>query len=524
LWRMTVSHRRLLQWQTAAQAERGSGGLAAHLRAMWPGMLLGLLLLFLSPAVIGRSAGLLWLLSPLTGAALALPTRRSAPLTAGDRAYLRSAAADTFRYYTAFCTAEDHYLPPDNVQEQPPTGTAHRTSPTNIGMALASYTAAADLGFLPREEALVCQGRLLDTLEVLPRCRGHFYNWYDTRSLEPLRPPFVSTVDSGNLYAALLTVRAAAAETGADALVRRLDALMAPMDFSFLYDSDRGLFHICYDGENERCVGGWYDLLASEAMLTSFLAIAKGDVPIKHWRRLSRAQVQKDGYRGLASWSGTMFEYLMPGLFLPLYPGSLLRESSRFCLYVQKRRIPAGQPWGISESAFFSLDPGRCYRYKAHGCAALALKRGQVTELVVSPYSSFLALAIDPSGALRNLRRLERFGARGRFGFWEALDFTPSRCRRERGEPVRCYMAHHVGMSLLAAANVLCDDSIRRRFLAAAPLRAHRLLLQERLPDSGVVIRRDAAPTPEKPPRPGADRWQLRGRGDEAERLCLLSN
>ena len=524
LWRMTVSHRRLLQWQTAAQAEQGSGGLAAHLRAMWPSMLLGLLLLFFSPVIIGRSAGLLWLLSPLTAAALALPARRDQPLSAGDRAYLRAAAEQTFRYYTSFCTRQDHYLPPDNFQEQPPVGPAHRTSPTNIGMALASYVAAADMGFLPWEEALAAVERTLDTLEKLPRCLGHFYNWYDTRSLQPLHPPFVSTVDSGNLYAALLTVRAAAAEAGAQALVRRLDALMAPMDFAPLYDRERGLFHICLDGESRKGAGGWYDLLASEAMLTSYLAIAKGDVPVKHWRRLSRAQLQKDGYRGLASWTGTMFEYLMTELFLPLYQGSLLRESSRFCLYVQKRRVFPGRPWGISESAFFSLDPSRCYRYKAHGCGALALKRGQDAELVVSPYSSFLALAVDPQSAVRNLRRLERFGARGRFGFWEALDFTPSRCRREQGEPVRCYMAHHVGMSLLAAANALCDGSIRRRFLAAAPMRACQLLLQERLPDSAVVIRRDSSPAPEKPPRPLSRRWQLRGGGQVEERLCLMSN
>ena len=248
-----------------------------------------------------------------------------------------------------------------------------------------------------------------------------------------MQPLFISTVDSGNLYAGLLTARQALRGLGEDELAGRVDALMAGMDFSPLYDRERGLFYICFDAEKQRGAGGWYDLMASEAMLTSYIAAAKGDVPVRHWRALSRAQLQKDGYRGLASWTGTMFEYLMPELFLPFYRGSLLFESGRFCLYVQKRRVFAGKPWGVSESAFYSLDPSLSYRYKASGCAALALKRGQDADMVVSPYSSFLALAVDAPGAVKNLRRLERFGARGRFGFIEALDFTPSRSRSGEG-------------------------------------------------------------------------------------------
>jgi cyclic beta-1,2-glucan synthetase len=177
------------------------------------------------------------------------------------------------------------------------------------------------------------------------------------------------------------------------------------MDFAPLFDKRRELFYICYDAEKERGAGGWYDLMASEAMLTSYIALARGQVPLRHWKRLSRAQLQKDGYRGLASWTGTMFEYLMPMLFLPLFRASLLYESARFCLYVQKRRRLPGKPWGISESAFYSLDASLSYRYKAHGCPALALKRGQEADLVVAPYASFLALSVEPLAAVRNLRR-----------------------------------------------------------------------------------------------------------------------
>ena len=525
LWRMLVSHKRLLQWQTAAQSEAGSEGLAAHLKAMWFPAALGLGLLLFSPAIIGRSAGLMWLLSPLAAAALALPAKKESGLSSADRDFLRSAAGENFRYLRDCTTAADHYLPPDNFQEQPPVGLAHRTSPTNIGLALAAAIAAMDMELISAKEAVNYIRPMVSTLEQMPRALGHYYNWYDTRTLRPLEPPFISTVDSGNLYAGLLTTAIALEELGETALAARLRAILEPMDFSPLYDRERCLFYICYDASLGKGAGGWYDLMASEAMLTSYLAIAKGDVPVKHWRRLSRAQLQKDGYRGLASWTGTMFEYLMPMLFLPLYRGSLLSESGRFCLYAQKRRVPTGRPWGVSESAFYSLDPSLSYRYKANGCAALALKRGQDEDLVVSPYSSFLALAVDAESAVKNLRRLTRYGAVGRFGLMEALDFSPSRCRCDSGEKVRCYMAHHIGMSVIAAANALCAGSIQRRFLSAAPMGACSLLLQERLPDHGLVIRRDMAEVPEKPERSMEQRWQLRGGAeDREERLCLLSN
>ena len=523
LWRMLVSHRDLLQWQTAAQSARDPSGLAAHGKALWPGMLPGLALLLLAPVILGKAVGLTWLCAPAAAFALSLPAYREPALGAHDREYLRAAAGEAVAYYLDCMGEEDHFLPPDNFQEQPPVGLAHRTSPTNIGLALLSLAAAVDLDLLGHGEALERIGRTLDTLARLPRFRGHFYNWYDTRSLRPLSPPFLSTVDSGNLCAALLTLREALREWGAEESAARVGELLEPMDFSFLFDAGRGLFYISYDTVQRCGKGGWYDLMASEAMLTSYLALARGDVPRRHWRRLGRGQLQKDGYRGLASWTGTMFEYRMPALFLPYRRGSLLYESGRFCLYAQKRRVPPGRPWGISESAFYSLDAALNYRYKANGCAALALKRGQDRDLVVSPYSSFLALGIDPLGAVRNLRRLEQLGARGRYGFIEALDFSPGRCRGREGEPVRCYMAHHLGMSVLAADNALCGDAMQRRFFSIPAMAAHRLLLEEQLPD-GQVLSRDRSAPPEDGPGRGDPRWRLRGSGDGPQRLCLLSN
>ncbi len=525
LWRMVVSHKKLLQWQTAAQAERGRGGLSACLRAFLPAQVPGLLCLLLSPGILGRAAGLMWLLSPAAAYALSLPARKGAFLSSRDREELLELAEKSFRYYRDFCREEDHFLPPDNFQEQPPVGLAHRSSPTNIGMAMASAVAAEAMGFCPRQEALALLSRITDTLELLPRFRGHFYNWYDTRSLAPLLPAHLSTVDSGNLCAALIAVEQALLSWGEEALAARLRVLSEEMDFSLLYDPRRDLFYISYDTEQARGTGGWYDLLACEAMLTSFLAVARGQAPLKHWRRLGRGLLQKDGYRGLASWTGTMFEYLMPALFLPLIPGSLLQESARFCLYVQKRRRFPGKPWGISESAYYALDPGLSYRYKASGCAELALKRGQDEDLVTAPYAAFLALAVDPAAAVQDLRLFRRWGALGPQGFYDAVDFTPSRCREEEGQIVRCTMAHHVGMSLAAAANCLCGGLLRELFLRDPAMAACLPLLQERMPEGVGVLRRDLSRAPEKPPRDPERWWSLSGGREDAEdRRCLLSN
>ena len=229
-------------------------------------------------------------------------------------------------------------------------------------------------------------------------------------------PLYVSTVDSGNCAAALLTAANALRGWGLDELAARAQMLCDGMDFGPLYDPQRRLMHIGIDTGSGKWSESYYDLLSSEARLTSYFAVARGNVPREHWRALSRAQVQKDHYRGCVSWSGSMFEYLMPELFLPPVRDSLLWESAKFCLYVQRRRVRPGQAWGVSESAYFALDSALSYRYKAHGCAALALQPGMDRELVLSPYSSFLALAVEPRAAMRNLRRLAALGLLGQHG------------------------------------------------------------------------------------------------------------
>ena len=525
LWRMTVSHRDLLQWQTAAQRAAKRDGLGAYLRALWPASALGLLTAVLTPSPTGLAAGIVWTLSPFVLAALGAPNAPgAAPLQHAAQRELLGWAKATWRYFETFCTAGEHYLPPDNVQTQPPTGTAHRTSPTNMGFALLSALCAHALG-VDNGRGLTLAEQMLTTMEQLPRWNGHFYNWYHTCTLRPMPPLYVSTVDSGNCAAALLAAANALRGWGQDELAARAQALCDGMDFALLYDPQRRLMHIGIDTGSGKRSEGYYDLLESEARLTSYFAVARGDVPREHWRALSRAQVQHERYRGCVSWSGSMFEYLMPELFLPPQRDSLLWESAKFCLRVQRRRVRAGQPWGVSESAYFALDSALSYRYKAHGCAALAMQPDMDRELVLSPYSAFLALAVAPRAAVRDLRRFAARGLLGQYGFREALDCTRARTGGG-GQIVHCVMAHHQGMSLLSACNALCGGQVQRWFLADPAMRAHMSLLSERLPLGAPALRRRPEAQRSKPRRRALPDYTVEGTGADAEapRCALLSN
>ena len=530
LWRMTVSHRKLLEWQTADESERLRSGLGRCFRALWFAPALGVLLAAFAPGIVGKTVGLLWILTPLSARLLSLPAEAPLQLSAKERDYLLGCARDTWRYFAEHLTAREHYLPPDNVQARPPVGAARRTSPTNVGMALLAVLSALELGLTDEKDALRRITGCLDTLEHLEKWHGHFYNWYDTTACAPMEPRYVSTVDSGNLCACLIALRGALERRGAAVLAARAGALADAMDFAPLYDSECKLFYVGLDLSRKTPPDARYDLLASEARLSAYLAVARGDVPRVLWRRLSRAQKQYRGYRGMASWTGTMFEYLMPELLLPQEKNSLLWESARFCLFVQRRRVRGMKlPWGCSESAYAALDPGMSYRYKAHGCSHLALKRGMDRELVISPYSSFLALSVRPHAAIANLRRLEAMGMRDRMGFWEALDCSPGRADRVRRRPriVRCVMAHHAGMSLAAAANLLTGGALCRYFLADPAMSAYTGLLQERVPvGSGVLRAQEQPPERGTPPAAAREGWKRSGEGTDFRRpaCCLLAS
>ena len=511
LVRLAITKKRLLEWETAA-ASAGRGGpprLGVFMIEMIASPAIALVsltfvVLIRPQALLAATPVLaLWAVAPLIAYALSrpVPTRRAA-LGADDQKYLETVALKTWRYFETFGGAEDHALPPDNVQLTPTPTVAHRTSPTNIGMALLAAVAAHDLGFIDREALAERIDATLTTVEGLEKFEGHLLNWYDTRTLAPLPPCYISTVDSGNLAAALVTVSVAlsqmAGPPGLQALSARAVALFDAMSFRFLYDPQRQLFAIGYrladhEGPGRRD-SSFYDLLASEARVASFLAIAKGDVSESHWFHLGRGVTGVHGAPVLLSWSATMFEYLMPLLVMRSYPDTLLDESCRMVVRRQAEYGAArGVPWGISESAYNVVDQHDTYQYKAFGVPGLGLRRGLGEELVVAPYASALAAMIDGPRSAANLRRLSAAGLEGDYGFFDAIDYT----RRDTGHPddpatdgrsagggtvVRTYFAHHAGMTLVALANALLGDPMVRRFHADPRVQATELLLQERVP------------------------------------------
>jgi cyclic beta-1,2-glucan synthetase len=275
------------------------------------------------------------------------------------------------------------------------------------------------------------------------------------------------------------------------ALAELARELFDAMDFAFLLDPTRQLLSIGYQVGEGNLDPSCYDLLASEARLASFVAIAKGDVPARHWFRLGRALTPVHRGSALISWSGSMFEYLMPSLVMRAPEGSLLEQTSRFIVRRQMRHgIDLGVPWGVSESAYNARDLELTYQYSNFGVPGLGLKRGLSEDAVIAPYATALAAMVDPQAALLNFERLAAAGSLGRYGHYEALDYTPSRVPEGKSVAiVRCYMAHHQGMTVVALANALHDGAMRERFHAEPTVQATDLLLQERTPRNVLVAR-----------------------------------
>jgi cyclic beta-1,2-glucan synthetase len=515
LVRLALTQRRLLQWETAAaSAARGAsaesaGGSRSFLVGMAasPALALGSLLAVLAawrPGALPVAAPLLalWAVAPLVAYRLSKPNpSQRVELDADDRRFLLELAKRTWHYFEAFAGAEDHALPADNFQEAPEPRVAHRTSPTNIGMGLLSALAAHDLGFIETTELAGRVDATLTTLEGLERFEGHLFNWYDTSTLAPLPPRYVSTVDSGNLAGALIALTEGLRALGLTELSGRAAAFAQGMGFGFLYDPKRRLLAVgyrCADAEGPgRLDPSHYDLLASEARLASFIAIARGDLPEAHWFHLGRSATNVHGVPTLLSWSATLFEYLMPLLVMRSYPGTLLDDACRMAVrrqrdYGSTRRVP----WGVSESAYDAFDRHENYQYKAFGVPGLGFKRGLASELVVAPYATALAAMIEPAAAVRNLRRLKAEGLQGAYGAYDAIDYTHRRSEEPafpsgipHGTVVRAYLAHHQGMTLTAIVNVLQGNRMVERFHADPRVQATELLLQERAPRHTAVMR-----------------------------------
>ena len=693
LYRVCIGRRRLLEWETAAATEQRLGGELTHfLSTMWLSSGLALLLAglvaVLSPWALLPAAPVLagWLLAPLIAYLVSRPRRAAErPLSREERHALRRVARKTWDFFETFTGDADHWLPPDNYQEDPKGQIAHRTSPTNIGLLLLSTLAAHDFGYLSRKTLARRLAATFATFDKLERYRGHFLNWYDTVTLRPLVPSYISTVDSGNLLGCLIVLghglqekldtpwpaaavvdgltdtfdlvvaelgrtrlrsnaeepawlaveenveelrriltglttsdllayddalekleqqtaalrvhvehlkerldphphelnrwlaafanqvhdrRDEAADlapwiailraspqrgerwqelgraltrpfrlhewskrrevlltelrdaqqqhttldddatlvqklvvaveaSGASRLAEQLTTLAAQahaqasaMDFRFLFNSQRDLFSIGFNLSANRLDNSHYDLLASEACLASFLAVARGEVPKKHWFQLGRPSVILVGRQGLLSWGGSMFEYLMPRLLLPSDGGTLLDSAQQAAVarqmqYARENKVP----WGISESAFYLLDARQDYQYQSFGVPGLGIKRGLALDLVVAPYATLLATMIAPHAAVKNLETLRSLHAEGPHGFYEAIDFTPSRLAKgETYHVVRSYMVHHQGMGFVALANCLLGDVMPRRLRAEPRVKAAELLLQERIPFDAPLV------------------------------------
>ncbi|MEA5065584.1 MAG: glucoamylase family protein [Eubacteriales bacterium] len=426
----------------------------ACLRPGWSTAALGLALIFF--------AGAGW---------LRLLEREDAPrLSGGQLEALRDLAARTWRFFEAYVPMPGSGLPPDNVQLDPPVGVARRTSPTNIGLYLLSCLAAKELQLIGGDEMKARMAQTVKTLESMDKWRGQLYNWYDLDSLCPLPPRYVSTVDGGNLAACMMLCASA---VGGE-LAARMDALARAMDFSSLYDEAGKLFYIGVDIEHDKVSDARYDLLASEARILSFVAIALKQAPVEHWFRLGRARTG----HALISWSGTLFEYLMPELFLRAGEGSLLEDSNRAVVRLQRAAHDNG--WGVSESGFFAFDLMMNYQYHAFGLSALSL-RGGGDERVIAPYASMLSLPVDPDAACRNLEVMTARGWLAEHGLYEAVDFNPARLPAGADHAVvKSHMAHHQGMILAAVANALTGDKLVKHFARIPEARALRLLLEAR--------------------------------------------
>ena len=525
LYRLFISKRNMLEWQSASLVERSLRDIGAITRrSMRTSVLLVIVLMLVVPLLtiqrqeaLGQALWGLqlpafvfallmigWLIAPQIMVALSrAPTMEPRQLSASARETAVRYAEAHWKFFATFVNATTHWLAPDNFQADPEAVVAMRTSPTNIGLQLLATISVYDLKLIDGAALTYRLEQTFGTLSILARFRGHFYNWYDLNDLRVLDPPYISTVDSGNMAGHLIAARQACLEIGdaEPALRDRLHAIaslaytfVTEMEFGFLYEPGRKLFTIGYHPETFTHDDSFYDLLASEARLASFVAIARNDVPVEHWFRLSRSLSRTAGTTSLVSWSGSMFEYLMPVLVMRSLPFTLLSQTydgvvERHVAYARSR----GVPWGISESAYNFRDRHQTYQYRAFGIPDLALKRGLASDLVVAPYATALAALVDPMRAMHNLRTLESMGALGEYGFCDSLDYTRP-APDAKPAFVRAFMAHHIGMTLVSLTNVLHNDIWQHRFHADSLVKSVELLLHERIPRRLVMQEAQVAP------------------------------
>lgn len=664
IWRMLISRRKMLEWNPSGFDQGRYKSLFSVYVTMWFAPFISITALiyltFFSPLTLlfALPFFIAWCLSPAIVWWLSRPLSSvKTKLNAKQEIFLRKLSRKTWAFFEDYVTSDDNWLPPDNLQQHPFEVIAHRTSPTNIGLSLLANLSAVDFGYITLSQFMERTANTLQSMQKLERYNGHFYNWYNTKTLEILHPKYISAVDSGNLAGHLLTLKqgllqmphqkiidqkifnglhdtivllaeklkatgtisfqkfqddfekdilaepitAADIKDKLDNLSMRFSTMLpllnikpgsemyywienldkqiknalneisifypwlsspvlqkfkdepvfsanfsllelsllhqqmqqsinekytpkntaeennwlknfqealykiscfaneqinrlkilanhcngfADMEYDFLYDPARHLLTIGYNVEDHRRDGGFYDLLASEARLASFVAIAQGKIPQDNWFALGRRLTNVSGATTLISWSGSMFEYLMPNLVMPSYENTLLDQTTAGVI---KSQIDYGRqqavPWGISESCYNMVDAALNYQYRAFGVPGLGFKRGLGEDLVIAPYASVMALMIDPEAACENLERLSAEGNEGRYGFFESIDYTPSRLPRGKSKVlIQTFMVHHQGMSLLSLAHLLLEQPMQKRFEAEPQFQATLLLLQEQVP------------------------------------------
>lgn len=586
VYRLGISKRGLLEWVPAADVDRQSKRNGApSLYGMYGGIAL-VAIFFMAAFLRGNEVivsvatllSVIWLLTPFVIKWLDKPSlQNEVRFSEAEKEDLHKLSHQIWSFYEDYVTKEDHFLPPDNVQFEPPNGIAHRTSPTNIGLYLTCALAARDFGFIDTRGLIERFERTLDTIEKLEKWEGHLYNWYDTSTLQPLHPIYVSTVDSGNFVVCLITAKEGLlewlqldGETQKDdefskerkdslhiafseeltpklgkniekkvqerwfsrgkQLLDRLDKLVEETNFQPLYNHKSNLFYLGYHVERRQPDEVLYDLMASEARQASFVAIALGQVSVSHWNGLGRTLTKVGNKPLLLSWSGTMFEYLMPWLFMKTYKNTLWDTTYEAVVHRQidyaKQR---GIPFGISESGYFAFDYQMNYQYRAFGVPGLGFKRGLEQDLVVAPYATIFALPFAKREALNALRKIENLDGRGKYGFYEALDFTQERLPKGRKHvTIQSYMAHHQGMSMLTLANLLLPKTMVDRFHRNKQVRSAELLLQERIPKKAKVIKHPAFTRVHEPYSEVADSKpsvrEYHSVDTKTPEVCVLSN
>jgi cyclic beta-1,2-glucan synthetase len=481
LYRLNVSHKNLLNWITAEDAEKTiKKDLGNYLKNFSINIIFGFALLFLGAIfhnILAIIIALVFFSAPFILQYVSQDIDyEKINLNSEQVADLRELAYKTWLYFKDNLKEEYGYLIPDNYQENRDEKLDLRTSPTGIGFSLTSVVCASELEFITKEEALDLLDKILTSVDALEKWHGHLYNWYNLKTKRVMHPGFVSTIDSGNLIASIIIVREYLDKLEETRLVKLCDKLIKQANFKKLY-TKKEVFSIGYDEIEGKLSGYNYNKFASESRLTSYLAIALGDVAYKHWFCLDKSLTTYKGRKGLISWSGTAFEYYMPLLYMKNYPNTLLDESYHFARFCQKDYINSvsfALPWGISESAYNELDNALNYKYKAFSTPYLKAKEDKENRIVLSPYSSLMVMEMFPEDVYQNILKFKHLNMSGKYGLYEAYDYD------NRGV-VRAFFAHHEGMSLMGITNYLKADALKDYFHDYVNIKTFNILLKEKV-------------------------------------------